>query len=151
MISVCIHKLPHALELSLPEPATIDASGMDVRAAIDDQCDIYPGERCLIPTGLVLALPCGYEAQIRPRSGLAFKYGITVLNSPGTIDADYRGEIKILLINHGAEKFELKRGERIAQLIIVPTVKWLWQEEDDVTKLGKTKRGMCGYGSTGLD
>lgn len=130
----------------LPSYETAYAAGMDLRAALDEPVSLAPMERKLIPTGLYIALPQGYEAQIRPRSGLAFKHGITVLNSPGTIDADYRGEIKVLLINYGTAYFEIKPGERIAQMIVAKheTVSW-----NQVTTLDETERGAGGYGSTG--
>ncbi len=134
----------------LPEYATPQSAGMDLRANIEKNVVLNPSERVLIPTGLYIQLPVGFEAQIRPRSGLAFKYGITVLNSPGTIDADYRGEIKVLLINHGAEPFTIKDGERIAQMVIAKheTVEWsLVQSQDE---LEATERADGGIGHTGV-
>jgi dUTP pyrophosphatase len=130
----------------LPAYETIHAAGMDLRANMQEPVSIAPMQRVLIPTGLFMELPVGYEAQIRPRSGLAFKHGITVVNSPGTIDADYRGEIKVLLINFGSEPFEVKDGERIAQMVIAQheTAEWTIVEQ-----LGETNRGTGGYGSTG--
>jgi dUTP pyrophosphatase len=130
----------------LPAYETLHAAGMDLRANLTDSVTLEFGQRTLIPTGLFIELPVGYEAQIRPRSGLAFKHGITVLNSPGTIDADYRGEIKVLLINLGSEPFVIQQGERIAQMIIAKheTAEW-----EIVEKLGETNRGAGGYGSTG--
>lgn len=133
-------------EHPLPAYETAHAAGMDLRANITETVAIAPMQRTLVPTGLFIELPVGYEAQIRPRSGLAFKHGITVLNSPGTIDADYRGEIKILLINLGSEPFEIKHGERIAQMIIAKHETANWQVVD---QLGETTRGAGGYGSTG--
>jgi len=130
----------------LPEYQTLHASGMDLLANLEEEVSLQPGERKLIGTGLKLATPEGYEAQIRPRSGLALKHGITVLNSPGTIDADYRGEIKVLLINHGQEPFSIKHGERIAQLIVAKYSQISWEI---VEKLPETERGEGGYGSTG--
>lgn len=130
----------------LPEYQTLHAAGMDLLANLEEEVSLQPGERKLIGTGLKLALPEGYEAQIRPRSGLALKHGITVLNSPGTIDADYRGEIKVLLINHGQEPFSIKHGERIAQLIVAKYSQISWEI---VEKLPETVRGEGGYGSTG--
>ncbi|GAB1448982.1 dUTP diphosphatase [Bacteroidota bacterium] len=130
----------------LPEYQTLHAAGMDLLANLEEEVSLQPGERKLIGTGLKLALPEGYEAQIRPRSGLALKHGITVLNSPGTIDADYRGEIKVLLINHGQEPFSIKHGERIAQLIVAKYSQISWEI---VEKLPETERGEGGYGSTG--
>jgi len=151
MIAIPICRLPHSLGLPLPERATPLAAGMDLRAAIPEQetWTLAPGERRLVPTGLVLAIPEGYEGQIRPRSGLAFKQGVTVLNAPGTIDADYRGEVQVVLINHGATPFTLARGERIAQLLLAPVPAWDWQETMDPATLGSTLRGEGGYGSTG--
>ncbi len=130
----------------LPNYETVHSAGMDLRANIDDEIILSPLQRVLIPTGLYIELPQGYEAQIRPRSGLAFKHGITVLNSPGTIDADYRGEIKILLINLSNDNFTIKDGERIAQMIVSKheVVEWTLVEE-----LGETQRGAGGYGHTG--
>jgi dUTP pyrophosphatase len=130
----------------LPAYETLHAAGMDLRANLTDSVTLEFGQRTLIPTGLFIELPVGYEAQIRPRSGLAFKHGITVLNSPGTVDADYRGEIKVLLINLGSEPFVIQQGERIAQMIIAKheTAEW-----EIVEKLGETNRGAGGYGSTG--
>lgn len=151
MIPVPIFRLPHGLGLPLPERATPHAAGLDLRAAIPEQDTwvLAPGERRLVPTGLVLAIPPGYEGQVRPRSGLAFKLGVTVLNAPGTIDADYRGEVQVLLVNHGAAPFPLRRGERIAQFLLAPVPPWTWQEADTPAALGETQRGEGGYGSTG--
>jgi dUTP pyrophosphatase len=133
-------------EHPLPAYETLHAAGMDLRANLEETILLAPMQRKLIPTGLFIELPIGFEAQIRPRSGLAFKHGITVLNSPGTIDADYRGEIKVLLINLGNESFEIKQGERIAQMIIAKHEKATWYV---VEELGTTERGTGGYGSTG--
>ena len=130
----------------LPAYQTEHAAGMDLQANLETAILLEPGSRKLISTGLKIELPIGYEAQIRPRSGLAFKHGITVLNSPGTIDADYRGEIKVLLINHGNEAFEIKDGERIAQMIICRHEQAKWEISEE---LSETKRGEGGYGSTG--
>ena len=130
----------------LPSFETAMSAGMDLRADLEEAIVLQPGERKLIGTGLYLALEAGYEAQIRPRSGLAYKHGITVLNSPGTIDADYRGEIKVLLINHGAESFEIQHGERIAQMVIA---KYERVEFELVASLDETERGAGGFGSTG--
>jgi dUTP pyrophosphatase len=130
----------------LPAYETIASAGMDLRANLSEGLLLKSGERLLVPTGLFIALPEGYEAQIRPRSGLAFKHGITVLNSPGTIDADYRGEVKVLLINHGAEDFEIKDGERIAQMVIAAHARIEW---NSVNELEETERGAGGFGSTG--
>ena len=124
---------------------------MDLRAAIPEgeAWEIAPGQRRLVPTGLVLAVPAGFEGQVRPRSGLALRHGITVLNAPGTIDADYRGEVQVVLINHGDAPFVLRRGERIAQLLVAPVASWTWTPESSVQALGDTERGGGGYGSTG--
>jgi dUTP pyrophosphatase len=151
MIAVPILRLPHGHGLPLPERATPHAAGLDLRAAIPEQDTwvLAPGERRLVPTGLVLAIPPGYEGQVRPRSGLAYKLGVTVLNAPGTIDADYRGEVQVLLINHGAAPFPLRRGERIAQFLLTPVPDWNWREETTPAALGETRRGEGGYGSTG--
>lgn len=138
--------LSHAKELDLPSYATPHAAGMDICAAVQQDMILLPGERKLVPTGLSIALPEGMEAQIRPRSGLALKNGISVLNSPGTIDADYRGEIQIILANLGSEPFTITRGMRIAQMVIAPYVKASWQETQT---LPDSQRGSGGFGSTG--
>lgn len=130
----------------LPAYQTADSAGMDLRAFITSKLNIEPMERVLIPTGIYLEIPDGFEGQVRPRSGLAYKHGITILNSPGTIDSDYRGEIKVLLINLSKEDFEVKNGDRIAQLVISPYAKVAWEE---VSALKNTFRGHGGYGSTG--
>ncbi len=146
-----ILQLPHALGLDLPAYATPLAAGMDLRAAIPEQESwmLQPGQRKLVPTGLTMAIPEGFEGQVRPRSGLALKHGVTVLNTPGTIDADYRGEVAVVLVNLGMVAFELRRGERIAQLIIAPVARWQWRPESTRAALGDTHRGDGGYGSTG--
>ena len=131
---------------ALPAYETAAAAGMDLRAHLEAAVTLHPGQRLLIPTGLFIALPEGFEAQIRPRSGLAFKHGITVLNSPGTIDADYRGEVKVLLINHGQEAFIINDGERIAQMVVARHERVEWTQTD---LLEETKRGAGGFGSTG--
>ncbi len=148
-LRVEIKKLDHFGELELPKYETILAAGADLRAAVpsDTPMTLKPGERALVPTGMAMALPAGYEAQIRPRSGLAYKHGITCLNTPGTIDADYRGEVKVLLINHGPEAFKINRGERIAQMVIAPITQ---PEFESVDKLSDTIRGTGGFGSTGV-
>ena len=143
---VQIQRLPHAEGLDLPFYATTHAAGADLRAAVDENVIIPAGEHRLIKTGLAIALPDNYEAQVRPRSGLALKHGITVLNSPGTIDADYRGEVGVILINHGKEAFTVSRGERIAQMIIAPFVQADFRE---VSELSVTERGTGGFGSSG--
>ena len=147
-IRVEITQLPYASGLALPAYQTAHAAGLDLLAAVpeDDALTLQPGRYALVPTGLSIALPEGYEAQVRPRSGLAAKHGVTVLNAPGTIDADYRGEIGVLLINHGAEPFTIRRGERIAQMIIAPVAR---AELIAVMELPSTARGSGGFGSTG--
>ncbi len=147
--TMAVKILDHFDGLDLPSYETSLSAGADLRAAVphDAPLTLPPGERTLVPTGLTIAIPPGFEAQIRPRSGLALKNGLTVLNSPGTIDADYRGEVKILLINHGVEPFMIERGMRIAQMIIAPVVQVKWQIE---TELTDTDRGSGGYGSTGV-
>jgi dUTP pyrophosphatase len=146
-LSVSLALLPHAEGLDIPAYATAHAAGMDLQAAIDAPITLAPGSRALVATGLSIALPPGFEAQIRPRSGLAAKNGVTVLNTPGTIDADYRGEIQILLINHGREAFAIERGMRIAQLVVAPVSRVQLRETAD---LASTTRGAGGFGSTGL-
>lgn len=148
MTTVRILRLDHGRDLPLPGYETEQAAGMDLRAAVaeDAPVTLRPGDRAAIPTGLAIALPAGFEAQVRPRSGLAFKNGVTVLNSPGTIDADYRGEIKAILINHGAEAVTVRRGDRIAQLVVAPVIQARW---DEVEALDETTRGTGGFGSTG--
>lgn len=148
MTEVAVKRLPHGADLPLPAYATADSAGLDLLAAIDAPQTLAPGARALIPTGLAIALPRGFEAQVRPRSGLALKNGITVLNSPGTIDADYRGEIGVVLINMADEPFEISRGMRIAQMTIAPVTQLVWQEQED---LSETARGTGGYGSTGTE
>jgi dUTP pyrophosphatase len=144
---VSITTLPHAEGFDLPAYATIHAAGMDLCAAVTNDLTIEPGKRKLVPTGLMIALPEGYEAQIRPRSGLALKHGITVLNSPGTIDADYRGEVQVILGNFGDEPFTITRGMRIAQMVVAPYTRVEW---DEVSELPESERGTGGFGSTGL-
>jgi len=144
-IPVEVKRLPHGEGLDLPAYATDGAAGMDVVSAED--ITIAPGTRHPVATGLALAIPPGYEIQVRPRSGLAFRHGITVPNTPGTIDSDYRGELKVLLINHGSEPFDIARGDRVAQLVLAPVVQATWRE---VEALDSTKRGEGGFGSTGV-
>lgn len=146
-VSVSLALLPHADGLNLPKYATELSAGVDLEAAVDAPVTLKPGERQLIPTGLAIALPEGYEAQIRPRSGLAFKNGVTVLNSPGTIDADYRGEVKVILANLGNEAFTVERGMRIAQMVIAQYSRVSFNV---VEKLDETARGAGGFGSTGV-
>jgi len=145
--SVKITKLENAADLPLPHYATEQSAGMDLAAAIDAPIVIKSGEVKIIPTGIAMALPAGMEAQIRPRSGLAAKHGVTVLNAPGTVDADYRGEFKVILINHGAEDFTIERGMRIAQVIIA---RYEHVTLEEVSSLDETKRGTGGFGSTGV-
>ena len=146
MLTVPVQRLAHGSALALPERATADSAGMDLLAAIGDEVILPPGGRALIPTGIAVALPAGYEGQVRPRSGLALKHGVTVLNSPGTIDADYRGEIGVILINHGDAPFTVRRGERIAQLVIAALAGAVLEE---VASLPESQRGDGGFGSTG--
>lgn len=143
-VPVQVKRLPHGSGLPLPAYATSGAAGMDVVSAED--VTIAPGARHAVATGLALAIPRGYEVQVRPRSGLALKHGITVPNTPGTIDSDYRGEVKVILINHGKEPFAIQRGDRVAQLVLAPVVLAAWEE---VTELDATDRGEGGFGSTG--
>lgn len=145
---IAVVQLPHAEGLPLPAYETALAAGMDLRAAVpdDEPMTLKPMSRAMVPTGLAMALPAGFEAQVRPRSGLAAKAGITCLNSPGTIDADYRGEVKVILINLGEEDFIIRRGERIAQMVVAPVVQASWTA---VGSLDETARGAGGFGSTG--
>jgi len=149
-LRIAVRRLSHAEGLDLPAHETDLSAGADLRAAVpaDEPMTLDPGEWRLVPTGLQIALPSGYEGQVRPRSGLAYRHGVTVLNSPGTIDADYRGEVKVLLINHGAEAFTIERGERIAQLVVAAHAHVAWMEED---ALAETARGEGGFGSTGRE
>lgn len=151
MLRVPVHVLPHGEGLELPAFATEHAAAMDLRAAIpvEEAWVLRPGERKLVPTGLAMAIPPGFEGQVRPRSGLALRHGVTVLNAPGTIDADYRGEVQVLLVNHGAEPFDLHRGERVAQLLLARCEAWDWEPAASREHLGETARGAGGYGSTG--
>jgi dUTP pyrophosphatase len=146
-LTLSITHLPHATDLPLPAYATEQSAGMDLLAAVDAPVMLLPSARALIPTGIAIALPKGYEAQIRPRSGLALKHGITTLNAPGTIDADYRGEIGVILINHGDAPVTIERGMRIAQMVIAPYTHASWQV---VESLDSTERGAGGFGSTGV-
>ena len=144
---VSVKRLPHGLDLPLPVAATNLSAGVDLLAALGETLTLNPGEQKNVPTGIALALPPGYEAQIRPRSGLAAKHGVTVLNSPGTIDADYRGEIGAILINHGNKPFFIERGMRIAQMIVAPVINFTWLEKEE---LSDTERNNKGFGSTGV-
>jgi dUTP pyrophosphatase len=145
-IKVALKTLPNSVGMTMPTYATEQSAGMDLTAALEESFDLEPGMRTLIPTGLSIALPVGYEAQVRPRSGLALKHGVTVINSPGTIDADYRGEIKVILGNLGTETFTIERGMRIAQMVIA---KHEFVEWESVDELDETVRGTGGFGSTG--
>ena len=146
MVSVVVKRLPHNADLPLPEYESVAASGMDLPAAIESDLIIKPGERQLVPTGLAIALPEGYEAQICPRSGLALRNGVTILNTPGTIDSDYRGEVKVILVNFSNCNFIIQRGMRIAQMVIAPVLQVSLM---DVDVLPETNRGDDGFGSTG--
>ncbi|WP_375572151.1 dUTP diphosphatase [Ahrensia marina] len=146
MPNVLVQRLPHAQDLPLPSYETSLAAGADLRAAVEAEHVIAPGAHALIPTGLQIALPSGFEAQVRPRSGLAAKHAVTVLNTPGTVDADYRGEIHVILINHGAHPFTVERGMRIAQMVVAPVVQAVFESADTLTQ---TDRGAGGFGSTG--
>jgi dUTP diphosphatase len=137
---------PPAPDIPLPSYATEGSAGVDLRAAIPEELLLKPGERWLVPTGIAIALPMGYEAQVRPRSGLAAEHGIGILNAPGTIDSDYRGEIKVILMNYSQESFLIRRGERIAQLVVAPYVRMGWTETES---LDETSRGSGGFGHTG--
>ena len=141
-----IVRLAHGADLPLPAYESAGAAGMDLRAAVEEPLVLQPGERAATPTGIAMALPDGYEGQVRPRSGFALREGVTTLNTPGTIDCDYRGEVKVILINHGASPVTIRRGDRIAQLIISPVVQAEWAEVRD---LDQTVRGAGGFGSTG--
>jgi dUTP pyrophosphatase len=148
LVKVEVQQLPHGNGLALPAYQSAHAAGLDLLAAVPEDAPVMlaPGKHALIPTGLTIALPQGYEAQVRPRSGLAAKHGVTVLNSPGTVDADYRGEVCVLLINHGDQPFPVRRGERIAQMVIAEVAQ---VELVPVTSLSATDRGSGGFGSTG--
>jgi dUTP pyrophosphatase len=146
-IEIEVVRLPHARDLALPDYATAAAAGADLLAAIDQDIELGPLERKIVPTGIIIALPVGFEAQVRPRSGLAFKNGVTVVNAPGTVDADYRGEIGVLLVNLGKEPFRISRGMRIAQLVVARHARAVWRE---VSELDRTARGAGGFGSTGV-
>jgi dUTP pyrophosphatase len=145
-VPIQVQRLPHSADLPLPSYATEGAAGMDLLAAVAAPLPLAPGQRALVPTGLAIALPPGYELQVRPRSGLALKHGITLPNSPGTIDEDYRGELQIIVMNAGSESFTIERGMRIAQAVLAPVVRAAWAE---VAELPPTGRGAGGFGSTG--
>ena len=148
-VEVTVQRLAHAADLPLPAYASEGAAGLDLRAATPDgeTLEIAPGERNMVPTGIAIALPPGYEAQVRPRSGLARRHGVTCLNSPGTVDSDYRGEIAVILVNLGTEPFTVSRGDRIAQLVVAPVSRAVWRPVED---LDATVRGSGGFGSSGV-
>lgn len=146
-VAIQIVRLPHGRDLQLPDYATASAAGADLLAAVDQEIELKPLERRIVPTGISIALPAGFEAQVRPRSGLAVKNGITVANAPGTIDADYRGEVCVILVNLSHEPFRISRGMRIAQLVVARHARAVWQE---VSQLDQTARGAGGFGSTGV-
>jgi dUTP pyrophosphatase len=146
-VEIEVVRLPHARDLALPDYATAAAAGADLLAAIDQDIELAPLERRIVPTGISIALPAGFEAQVRPRSGLAAKSGITLVNAPGTIDADYRGEIGVILVNLSKEPFRVTRGMRIAQLVVARHARAVWRE---VSELDRTARGAGGFGSTGV-
>ena len=146
-ISISIRRLRGGEDIALPAYESADAAGMDVRAAVSATIRLAPGQRALVPAGFAIAVPPGYEAQLRPRSGLAAKHGITLVNSPGTVDADYRGEVGVVLINLGTEAFDITRGLRIAQLVFAPIVRAQWNE---VQELPSTSRDIGGFGHTGM-
>ena len=147
-VVVRVERLPHAADLPLPAYATSGSAGADLRAAVDDELWLAPGERRAVPTGLRFAIPEGFEGQVRPRSGLARVQGVTVANAPGTLDSDYRGELFVLLVNHSASPAVIRRGERIAQLVLAPVVR---AEFEPAPKLDPTVRGAGGFGSTGSE
>ncbi|MBN2495654.1 MAG: dUTP diphosphatase [Deltaproteobacteria bacterium] len=146
-LRVPIQRLAHARDLALPQPATAGAAGVDLRAAVEEELVLEPGQRASVPTGLVIAVPAGHEAQVRARSGLALRHGLAVLNAPGTIDSDYRGEIQVILANLGQAPVTIRRGERIAQLVLCPVLRAIWQECE---ALPDSVRGAGGFGHTGL-
>jgi len=147
-VAVRVRRLPHAAGLPLPQPASPGSAGLDLRAALEGEVVLAPGARILVPTGLVLEIPPGWEGQVRPRSGLALRHGITLPNAPGTIDSDYRGELQVILANAGSEPFTVRRGDRIAQLVVAPVSKVEWIESDE---LAASARESGGFGSTGRE
>lgn len=147
-VAIKVRRLPHAAGLPLPAPASAGSAGLDLRAAVAGELAIAPGARVLVPTGLVLEIPDGWEGQVRPRSGLALRHGITLPNAPGTIDSDYRGELAVILANLGSESFTVRRGDRIAQLVVAPVARVVWEEADE---LGASGRQEGGFGSTGSE
>jgi dUTP pyrophosphatase len=146
-MKIQVRRLPAARDLPLPTPASPGSAGLDLRAAVAADLTLQPGERALVPTGLALAIPPGWEGQVRPRSGLAIRHGIGLVNAPGTLDSDYRGEVSVLLVNLGQEPFTVRRGDRIAQLLLARAEPIEWQEEEE---LPGTARGEGGFGSTGM-
>lgn len=145
-VAVAIQRLSNGAGLPLPSYATAGAAGLDIAAAVEAEVELQPGARALIPTGFAIALPSGFEAQVRPRSGLAVRHGIAIVNAPGTVDADYRGEIMVCLVNLGDRPFTIARGDRIAQMVVAPVTAVAWDEAED---LSATTRGTGGFGSTG--
>ena len=145
-VRIAVRRLPHGADLPLPEYATADSAAVDLMAAVAEPIPIAPGERTLVPTGIAVAIPSGYEAQVRPRSGLALKHGLSLLNAPGTIDADYRGEIGVILANLGQHPFTVEPGMRIAQMVVAPVSRIAWEESESLPESG---RGTGGFGSTG--
>lgn len=145
-LAVAVRRLAHGADLPLPAYASAQSAGLDLHAALGTAVDLVPGERTLVPTGIAIALPEGYEAQVRARSGLALRHGLGVLNSPGTIDADFRGEVAVILINWGQTTYRIERGMRIAQLVVAPVQRVVWREVDDLSTTG---RAQGGFGSTG--
>jgi len=145
-LKVRLRRFAHGKDLPLPQPASAGSAGLDLRAAIEEPQRLAPGERMLVPTGIRLEIPRGWEGQVRPRSGLALRHGVTVLNAPGTIDSDYRGEVGVLLINLGEEPYTLRRGERIAQLVVTRVESLEWEQAD---QLSPSERGAGGFGSSG--
>lgn len=147
-LAVAVRQLPHGADLPLPAYATAMSAGMDLLAAVPETVLLVPGSRCLIPSGIAIALPQGHEAQVRPRSGLAAKHGITVLNSPGTIDADYRGEIMVILMNLGDAPFPVERGMRVAQMVVAPVNHVRWAETDELSASARSDGGLGSTGTT---
>ncbi len=145
-VAVRVRRLPHAADLPLPSPASPGSAGLDLRAAVAAELVVPPGGRLLVPTGLVLEIPAGWEGQVRPRSGLALRHGLTLPNAPGTIDSDYRGEVAVILANLGSEPVTIRRGDRIAQLVVAPVARVVWEEAED---LAPSERQGGGFGSTG--
>jgi dUTP diphosphatase len=147
-LRVRLRRLPHAAGLPLPAAASPGSAGLDLRAAVEEDLVLAPGERRLVPTGFVVEVPAGWEGEVRPRSGLALRHGVTMANAPGTIDSDYRGEVGVVLINLGAEPFRVRRGDRVAQLLVQPVARVEWEEAET---LADSERGTGGFGSTGSD